>query len=132
MAANSPVRPPPQLSCCGSSGVPCILAHRRPLLPFLSQVELARGNDDRGRDRFNDRGGGFDRGGGYGDRGFDRRGPPPRREPLRRSDYKVVVSGMPDSCSWQDLKDHMRTAGSVNYADVSCGTWSKSTRLPTV
>ncbi|KAL4002872.1 Serine/arginine-rich splicing factor 1 [Acanthocheilonema viteae] len=42
-----------------------------------------------------------------------RRGPPPRR-----SGYRVIVSGLPDTGSWQDLKDHMRDAGEICYADV--------------
>ncbi|KAM4689077.1 serine/arginine-rich splicing factor 9-like [Discoglossus pictus] len=51
-------------------------------------------------------------GGGYGaPRG--RNGPP-----SRRSDFRVLVSGLPPSGSWQDLKDHMRKAGDVCYADV--------------
>lgn len=29
-----------------------------------------------------------------------------------------VLSGLPTSGSWQDLKDHMREAGDVCYADV--------------
>ncbi|KAM4617382.1 serine/arginine-rich splicing factor 9-like [Discoglossus pictus] len=51
-------------------------------------------------------------GGGYGaPRG--RNGPP-----SRRSEFRVLVSGLPPSGSWQDLKDHMREAGDVCYADV--------------
>ncbi|KAG7280202.1 hypothetical protein CRUP_037563 [Coryphaenoides rupestris] len=38
--------------------------------------------------------------------------------PSRRSEYRVMVSGLPPSGSWQDLKDHMREAGDVCYADV--------------
>ncbi|XP_050934793.1 serine/arginine-rich splicing factor 1B isoform X2 [Lates calcarifer] len=47
-------------------------------------------------------------------------GPPRGRygPPSRRSEYRVVVSGLPPSGSWQDLKDHMREAGDVCYADV--------------
>lgn len=30
----------------------------------------------------------------------------------------TVYSGLPPSGSWQDLKDHMREAGDVCYADV--------------
>lgn len=30
----------------------------------------------------------------------------------------MLVSGLPPSGSWQDLKDHMREAGDVCYADV--------------
>ncbi|XP_076606653.1 serine/arginine-rich splicing factor 1B [Chaetodon auriga] len=59
------------------------------------------------------RGGG--RGGGGGALGAPRGryGPP-----SRRSEYRVIVSGLPPSGSWQDLKDHMREAGDVCYADV--------------
>ncbi|XP_077533702.1 splicing factor 2 [Haemaphysalis longicornis] len=41
-----------------------------------------------------------------------------RGPPARRSQYRVLVSGLPPSGSWQDLKDHMREAGDVCYADV--------------
>ncbi|WAR02308.1 SRSF1-like protein [Mya arenaria] len=61
------------------------------------------------RGGFGGRGGGGDRGGGGGGRG----GPP-----SRRSEYRVLVSGLPPTGSWQDLKDHMREAGDVCYADV--------------
>lgn len=43
-----------------------------------------------------------------GERG-DRRG---------RSDFRVIVSGMPRDISWQDLKDFCRQVGEVVYADV--------------
>ncbi|GBG73052.1 hypothetical protein CBR_g12769 [Chara braunii] len=36
----------------------------------------------------------------------------------RRSDYRVMVTGLPSSASWQDLKDHMRRAGDVCFAQV--------------
>lgn len=36
----------------------------------------------------------------------------------RRSEYRVVVTGLPSSASWQDLKDHMRRAGDVCFAQV--------------
>ncbi|XP_022089575.1 serine/arginine-rich splicing factor 1A-like [Acanthaster planci] len=49
--------------------------------------------------------------GGYS--GGRRGGPPPRR-----SDYRCIISGLPSTGSWQDLKDHMREAGDVCYADV--------------
>lgn len=49
---------------------------------------------------------------GRGSRGRGR-GPPPTR-----SQYGVLVSGLPPSGSWQDLKDHMREAGDVCYANV--------------
>lgn len=40
------------------------------------------------------------------------------RPTARRSQFRVVVSGLPSSGSWQDLKDHMREAGDVCFADV--------------
>lgn len=48
-------------------------------------------------------------------------GPPRTRHgpPSRRSENRVIVSGLPPSGSWQDLKDHMREAGDVCYADVN-------------
>uniref|UniRef100_A0A671L422 Serine/arginine-rich splicing factor 9 n=2 Tax=Sinocyclocheilus anshuiensis TaxID=1608454 RepID=A0A671L422_9TELE len=49
--------------------------------------------------------------GGGGPRG--RFGPP-----SRRSEFRVIVTGLPPSGSWQDLKDHMREAGDVCFADV--------------
>ncbi|XP_027938221.1 serine/arginine-rich splicing factor SR30-like [Vigna unguiculata] len=35
-----------------------------------------------------------------------------------RSDYRVLVTGLPPSASWQDLKDHMRKAGDVCFSQV--------------
>ncbi|WRX22794.1 RNA recognition motif domain - like 10 [Theobroma cacao] len=40
------------------------------------------------------------------------------RGPARRSDYRVLVTGLPSSASWQDLKDHMRKAGDVCFSQV--------------
>jgi len=40
------------------------------------------------------------------------------RGPPARSDHRILVSGLPTSGSWQDIKDHMRDAGEVVYADV--------------
>ncbi|XP_071448718.1 serine/arginine-rich splicing factor 1B isoform X2 [Hetaerina americana] len=58
----------------------------------------------------------FPRGGGPGGfRGGRGRG---RGPPARRSQYRVLVTGLPPSGSWQDLKDHMREAGDVCFADV--------------
>lgn len=36
----------------------------------------------------------------------------------KRSDYRVLVTGLPPSASWQDLKDHMRKAGDVCFSEV--------------
>ncbi|XP_015693318.1 serine/arginine-rich-splicing factor SR34-like isoform X2 [Oryza brachyantha] len=41
-----------------------------------------------------------------------------RRGASRRTDYRVMVTGLPSSASWQDLKDHMRRAGDVCFSDV--------------
>ncbi|KAK8565481.1 hypothetical protein V6N13_020586 [Hibiscus sabdariffa] len=40
------------------------------------------------------------------------------RGPSRRSEYRVLVTGLPSSASWQDLKDHMRRAGDVCFSQV--------------
>jgi len=55
------------------------------------------------------------RGGGGGGPGGPRGrfGPP-----TRRSEFRVIVTGLPPTGSWQDLKDHMREAGDVCFADV--------------
>lgn len=64
-------------------------------------------------------GGGGYRGGGGGTRGqFSGRGRGRGGGPPRRSDYRLLVSGLPPTGSWQDVKDHMREAGEVVYADV--------------
>lgn len=52
------------------------------------------------------------RGGGYGSGGGSRHGI------SRRSEYRVIVRGLPSTASWQDLKDHMRKAGDVCFAQV--------------
>jgi len=41
-----------------------------------------------------------------------------RGPPARRSQYRVQVTGLPPTGSWQDLKDHMREAGDVCFADT--------------
>uniref|UniRef100_A0A8C2U7J4 Splicing factor, arginine/serine-rich 1 n=1 Tax=Coturnix japonica TaxID=93934 RepID=A0A8C2U7J4_COTJA len=71
---------------------------------YRLRVEFPRSGRGTGR-------GGGGGGGGGAPRG--RYGPP-----SRRSEYRVIVSGLPPSGSWQDLKDHMREAGDVCYADV--------------
>ncbi|KAI9496948.1 hypothetical protein BDB00DRAFT_806133 [Zychaea mexicana] len=58
-------------------------------------VELARGTR-RGRD-------------GGGGRGHNDR---------KRSSYRLIVENIPSGTSWQDLKDMMRKAGEVTFADV--------------
>ncbi|CAL2048854.1 unnamed protein product [Caenorhabditis brenneri] len=39
--------------------------------------------------------------------------------PQRRSDFRVFVEGIPQTGSWQDLKDHLRPAGEICFAMVS-------------
>ncbi|XP_042053945.1 serine/arginine-rich splicing factor SR34A-like isoform X1 [Salvia splendens] len=36
----------------------------------------------------------------------------------KHSDYRVLVTGLPSSASWQYLKDHMRRAGDVCFSQV--------------
>uniref|UniRef100_G3NRX0 Serine and arginine rich splicing factor 6a n=1 Tax=Gasterosteus aculeatus TaxID=69293 RepID=G3NRX0_GASAC len=77
-------------------------------------VENARG-PRRDRDGY---GGGHLGGGrssGYSSRsrtGRDKYGPPVRTE------YRLIVENLSSRCSWQDLKDFMRQAGEVTYADA--------------
>lgn len=71
---------------------------------YRIKVEFPRGPSDRGADSFRGRGGGRGRGRGAG--------------PPKRSDHRVLIYGLPATGSWQDLKDHMREAGDVLYADV--------------
>ncbi|XP_051118488.1 serine/arginine-rich-splicing factor SR34 [Andrographis paniculata] len=42
----------------------------------------------------------------------------PRGGVSRRSEYRVLVTGLPHSASWQDLKDHMRRGGDVCFSQV--------------
>jgi len=58
-------------------------------------VEIARGN--RRREERNGRGGRRDEG---------------------RSQYRLIVNGIASGTSWQDLKDFMRKAGEVSFADI--------------
>ncbi|XP_053969662.1 serine/arginine-rich splicing factor 1A-like [Anastrepha ludens] len=80
---------------------------------YRLRVEFPRGGGPGSfRGNRNDRsrnGGGRGGGGGGGGGG---RGPP-----TKRSQYRVLVTGLPSSGSWQDLKDHMREAGDVCFAD---------------
>ncbi|GJS26790.1 serine/arginine-rich splicing factor SR34A isoform X1 [Tanacetum coccineum] len=76
------------------------------------RVELAhggRGQSSSG-DRRSDYGGGRGRGGGSGSG---------RYGISKHSEYRVIVRGLPSSASWQDLKDHMRKAGDVCFAEIS-------------
>lgn len=51
-------------------------------------------------------------GGGFGGGPRDRYGPPVH------TDYRIIVENLSSRCSWQDLKDFMRQAGEVTYADA--------------
>ncbi|KAL3651264.1 Serine/arginine-rich splicing factor sr34a [Castilleja foliolosa] len=85
------------------------------------RVELAHGgrgsssSSDR-RDRYGSGGGGGG-GGGGGSGGSGSGGG--RFGASRHSEYRVIVRGLPSSASWQDLKDHMRKAGDVCFAEVT-------------
>lgn len=54
-----------------------------------------------------------------GRRGPTSNNPTGARGPPKHSDYRVLVTGLPSGTSWQDLKDHMRTAGEVGFAEVT-------------
>ncbi|CAI9774210.1 unnamed protein product [Fraxinus pennsylvanica] len=71
------------------------------------RVELAHGG--RGPPRSSDRRGGYSSRDSSGS----------RFGPSRHSEYRVIIRGLPSSASWQDLKDHMRKAGDVCFAEVS-------------
>lgn len=73
---------------------------------YRLRVELAHGG--RGQSSSYDRHSSFSGYSGGGSRGGV----------SRRSDYRVLVTGLPSSASWQDLKDHMRRAGDVCFAQV--------------
>lgn len=38
--------------------------------------------------------------------------------PPRNTDYRAIIEDIPSGCSWQDLKDHFRSAGDVCFADI--------------
>ncbi|XP_010795218.1 serine/arginine-rich splicing factor 4-like [Notothenia coriiceps] len=67
------------------------------------------------------RGGGGGGGGGGGDRGGGGGGGGDRYGPPIRTDYRLIVENLSSRCSWQDLKDYMRQAGEVTYADTHKG-----------
>ncbi|CAB1314704.1 unnamed protein product, partial [Coregonus sp. 'balchen'] len=76
-------------------------------------IEHARGLR-RERDVYRTGGGGRSSS-GYSSRsrtGWDKYGPPVRTE------YRLIVENLSSRCSWQDLKDFMRQAGEVTYADA--------------
>lgn len=74
----------------------------------------SRSRRSRSRSRGGRRGGSRDRGGDDKKRPvwLDKYGPPTRTE------YRVIVENLSSRVSWQDLKDVMRSAGDVTYADA--------------
>eukprot|EP01024_Parvocaulis_polyphysoides_P058546 TRINITY_DN629_c0_g1_i1.p1 TRINITY_DN629_c0_g1~~TRINITY_DN629_c0_g1_i1.p1 ORF type:complete len:333 (-),score=55.61 TRINITY_DN629_c0_g1_i1:280-1278(-) len=95
---------------------------------YKLRVEIAHGGTRSSRGGGGG-GGGRDGGGGrpydshvemsYPRRNRSGRGPPAHYfGPTHRSDYRVIVTNLPGSCSWQDLKDHMRKGGEVTFAQV--------------
>uniref|UniRef100_A0A1J3IBW8 Serine/arginine-rich splicing factor SR34A n=1 Tax=Noccaea caerulescens TaxID=107243 RepID=A0A1J3IBW8_NOCCA len=90
------------------------------------RVELAHGGRGQSSgDRRGGYGGGGYGGGGYGGGGGGGGGSA-RFGVSRHSEFRVIVRGLPSSASWQDLKDHMRKAGDVCFAEVtrdSVGTY---------
>lgn len=77
---------------------------------YRLRVEFPRGSQNSGGHRNGGRSSG---GRDSGSNGGRNRGPP-----ARRTNYRVIVTGLPPTGSWQDLKDHMREAGDVCYADT--------------
>uniref|UniRef100_A0A3P9DLT3 Serine and arginine rich splicing factor 4 n=1 Tax=Maylandia zebra TaxID=106582 RepID=A0A3P9DLT3_9CICH len=65
--------------------------------------------------------GGGGGGGGGGRSGYGRWGGRDRYGPPIRTDYRLIVENLSSRCSWQDLKDYMRQAGEVTYADTHKG-----------
>uniref|UniRef100_A0A8D1T2I2 Serine and arginine rich splicing factor 6 n=1 Tax=Sus scrofa TaxID=9823 RepID=A0A8D1T2I2_PIG len=87
----------------------------------LLEIDLKNGygfvefEDSRDADRDGYSYGSRSGGGGYSSRrtsGRDKYGPPVRTE------FRLIVENLSSRCSWQDLKDFMRQAGEVTYADA--------------
>ncbi|KAG5885565.1 hypothetical protein JTB14_003764 [Gonioctena quinquepunctata] len=102
----------------------CYELNGKDLMGERITVERARGTP-RGSDQWRGRDGGG--GGGGGGRGYG--GPPRSRNsdnprsrekygPPTRTQYRVIVENLSSRCSWQDLKDYMRKAGEVTFADA--------------
>jgi len=91
----------------------------RVLVEFAKGTVRGRGRDD----RYNGGGGG---GGGYGGRdsyrdnyrdSYRRRRPSKYPRP-RTTEHRLTVENLSSRVSWQDLKDYMKKAGEVTYADA--------------
>jgi len=76
-------------------------------------------------DEDKERGGSFRRGGGRGGRRSSDK-PFPSRPRSSEPAARVYVGNLPWQTSWQDLKDHMRSAGNVVYADVFLDEFGRS------
>jgi len=53
--------------------------------------------------------------------GGERRGPPGggrRNNRPYNTEWRVIVENLSSRCGWQDLKDHLRAAGEVTYAEA--------------
>nr|CAG4636642.1 EOG090X0HR1 [Eubosmina coregoni]SVE70160.1 EOG090X0HR1 [Eubosmina coregoni] len=88
---------------------------------YRLRVEFPRGSQSGGGGGGSHRGSGGSgsrSGGGRGGEGSSNGNGRSRGPPARRTNYRVVVTGLPPTGSWQDLKDHMREAGDVCYADT--------------
>jgi len=91
------------------------------------RVEMSKGGGERRGER---RGGSRERRGGSRDRGGYGRGRRDSRDRGgrgggggggfggRRTNFRVIVSNLPPTASWQDLKDFCRKGGDVLYTDV--------------
>ncbi|XP_052058127.1 serine/arginine-rich splicing factor 6-like isoform X4 [Mytilus californianus] len=51
-------------------------------------------------------------------RGFGQNNSADRYGPPTRTEYRLIVENLSSRVSWQDLKDYMRQAGEVTYADA--------------
>lgn len=116
MRLKFPPRPPPfafiEFSDARDAEDACRDMDGRDVFGERLRVEFSRE-----KPRFNDRGGDrFDRGGDRFDRFNDRRGP--RGGGRRSEEYRVLLSGLPERMSWQDIKDFMRKVGDVRHTDV--------------
>ncbi|CAG9830191.1 unnamed protein product [Diabrotica balteata] len=93
----------------------CYELNGKELMGERITVERARGTprgSDQWRGSGRDRGYGGPRGRNDNSRARDKYGPPTRTE------YRVIVENLSSRCSWQDLKDYMRKAGEVTFADA--------------
>ncbi|XP_066246087.1 serine-arginine protein 55-like isoform X2 [Euwallacea similis] len=75
--------------------------HGKKLLGLRVSVEMARGRP-RGRDQ----------------EWFSSRDHRPRQGPPVRTNYRIFVENLSSGVSWQDLKDYLRPAGEVTFADA--------------